>query len=362
MLAGSHATQTSNKTDVPFAYSSARVRMLKQRMLSRADVERLLTAPSVQAGMRVLADTEYASAIAAVGRSDDYELVLSAELQRVYDLVTSFAPQQELLKMWAARLAFLGLKMLLKAGLQKQGLPDELLPAWMPVERSRLRQTVKLVLEKEADPPADTTGMQGLEEYLYEGAEAAVKAYRQYEDPEEIDHSVDAHFQQYLIDLTESPDAEFLRGWVVHFADVTNLTTFVRFAVAKRLTESLDRALLPGGSIPAERILEAYAASEEAQERVEALSKALTDTPYASLLAQGWRIYQEEGLLYGMERMANRFLREYLDSVRHKPFGMAVVWAYLMAKEREVRLIRLIFAGKSAGLSESQLRERIEYV
>ena len=63
-----------------------------------------------------------------------------------------------------------------------------------------------------------------------------------------------------------------------------------------------------------------------------------------------------------MERMANRFLREYLDSVRHKPFGMAVVWAYLMAKEREVRLIRLIFAGKSAGLSESQLRERIEYV
>ena len=123
MLAGSHATQTSNKTDVPFAYSSARVRMLKQRMLSRADVERLLTAPSVQAGMRVLADTEYASAIAAVGRSDDYELVLSAELQRVYDLVTSFAPQQELLKMWAARLAFLGLKMLLKAGLQKQDYP-----------------------------------------------------------------------------------------------------------------------------------------------------------------------------------------------------------------------------------------------
>ena len=55
--------------------------------------------------------------------------------------------------MWAARLAFLGLKMLLKAGLQKQGLPDELLPAWMPVERSRLRQTVKLVLEKEADSP-----------------------------------------------------------------------------------------------------------------------------------------------------------------------------------------------------------------
>jgi V/A-type H+-transporting ATPase subunit C len=332
-------------------------------MLSRADVERLLTAPSVQAGMRVLSDTEYASAIAAVGRSDDYERVLSAELQRVYDFVASFAPQEELLKMWAARFAFLGLKTLLKAGLQGQDVADALLPAWMPVERGRLRQTVERVLDDETEfADEDTTDMQGLETYLSQAAKAAVEAYQRHQAPEEIDHSVDMRFQQYLLDLTESREATFLRDWVVRFADVTNLTAFVRFAVAKRPAESLGRALLPGGSMSSERVLEAYAVSEEAQERVEALLQVLTNTPYASLLTQGWRAYQEEGLLYGMERMADGFLREYLDSARHQPFGIGVVWSYLMAKEREVRLIRLILAGKSAGMSERQLRERIEHV
>lgn len=363
MLAGSQAIQMSNTADVPFAYASARVRMLEQRMLSRGDVERLLTAPSVHAGLRVLADTEYASAMATMEETDDYELMLSAELQRVYASVTSFAPQSELLRMWVARYAFLALKMLLKAGFQQETVDDRLLPLWISVERAWLQETARRAIDEELETDADdVTDSKELKAHLLRAARAAAGAYRLYQAPEEIDHAVDALYQQYLMSLTDHPQSVFLRGWVVRFADVTNLSTYVRFAVAGRSEDSLARALLPGGIIASQHILKAYVEAEEPQERYESLSQVLVGTAYAPLLAEGWQAYQKEGLLYGMERLMDRFLQRHLDLARFQPFGLGAVWAYLMAKEREVRLIRLILVGKSAGLSEEQLRERIDYV
>ena len=145
-------------------------------------------------------------------------------------------------------------------------------------------------------------------------------------------------------------------------AATPSFTALISSAKAGRSEDSLARALLPGGIIASQRILKAYAEAEEAQERYESLSQVLVGTAYAPLLAEGWQAYQKEGLLYGMERLMDRFLQRHLDLARFQPFGLGAVWAYLMAKEREVRLIRLILVGKSAGLSEEQLRERIDYV
>ncbi len=365
--------QLSGSSDVPFAYASARVRMLEQRMLTRADIERMLTAASIRDCLRVLAETEYA---AGMGTTKDYEVILAAELRRVYDMVTSFAPEPELLQMWAARHAFLSLKTLLKAALQRTAVAEGGLPLWAPVEQEWLEETVKRALEASAEPDNDhetveveiDRAAQAEEEesmlriYLVEAAEEAVSAYSEYGAPEEIDIAVDACYQRYLVDLTSAPQATFLRGWVQRFADVTNLRTFIRFALAEHAADKLMRSLLVGGSLSPEDLVRTYTEGRDSEGRMEGLSQLLVGTEYAELVAAGRGLYKENGLLYGLEREMEDFLQEHLDSAKHQAFGVGPVWGYLMAKEREVRLIRLILVGKSAGLDEEQLRERISYV
>lgn len=388
MLASSEMVRISGTRDVPFAYASARVRVLEQRMLSRSDFERLLAAGSLDQALRILAETEYAAATGAAKEADDYERVLAAEMKRVYEFVSSFAPQPQLLGMWAARNAFHNLKALLKAALQQVPVEPEAMSLWAPVAPESLEEIVRRAQQgalaeadgaEEANPKSGarkteavrrrrrergrqrTRGIE-LESFLAAAAEKAIVEYQRHGSPEEIDYVVDAAYQHYLLELTRPSQAAFLRGWVARFADVANIRTFVRFAIASRAGEKLGRTLLVGGTILPERFLHAYEARQLREDRIEELFALLAGTPYSKLAADGWEAYCKSGLLHGLESLTDESLSDYWHEGREQPFGIAPVWAYLMAKEREARLLRFILVGKSAGLSEAQLRERIANV
>lgn len=380
VLADSKGRLISSSADVEFAYASARVRMLEQRMLSRSDIERLLVAPSVRHALEILADTEYSTAVGVArdaGVGLDYERIFSAELERVYGLVFSFAPGEYLLGIWVARHAFHNLKSLLKASLQQVPVDPDTLFSSSPVPQAFLEATVASALEEPPKaglpraqrPPRQSPGKAStrdarlvLADYLEEAAETAIDAYSRYRAPEEIDQMVDAVYQRYLIELTDQPAASFLRGWVARFADVTNLRTFVRFAIARRPSESLSRSLLDGGMVSRELFLLAYTEGQDEEGRLDQLFRLLGNTPYARLAVEGWQAYQKDGLLYTLESTTDQSLLDYLREAKRQPFGVAPVWAYLMAKEQEIRLLRFILVGKGAGLSEAQLRERISNV
>lgn len=374
MFTSSQKRLISTSADVPFAYASARVRMLEQRLLSQSDVERLVRAPTAGEAIRILAsDTEYDAAASAMEGEDDYEGLLAAELKRVYDLVASFCPQPWLVQMWAARHGFHNLKAFLKAHLQGQPVDSGTLFPASPVDVDWLGEIAAAAVTKEEHPEPPSRRGRGhaspqqaagslYRQHLSRAARAAVAAYHQYSAPEEIDHVVDAAFQSYLLDLTEQHKAVPLRGWVVSFADLANLRSYVRAAVAGRTVESLARSWLGGGSVSGDRLTQAYTEGTEPQSRVEQLLALLSNTPYAEVVAEGWQAYQKHGLLHGLERGADHLLAGHIRQARQQPFGVAPVWGYLMAKEDEVRLLRFVLMGKSAGLSEAQLRERMAYV
>lgn len=375
--------------DMRFAHAAARVRVLELRMLDRGRIERLLDAADVGEVLHILAETEYGPAVAALKGGNDYEQVLAAELARAYTLVAAFAPEPRLLQSWAVRHAFHNLKALLKAAFSGQAVEESALSPLSPVSREGLEAVVAEVVAEAAAAPqtirrpvsvrmphassgppqlriGGTVGerVSGPEAgpYLERAAAEAAASFRAAGGPEEIDQAVDRVYQEYLLALTNGPGAEFLRGWVVHWADLANLRTFCRFALSGRDEGSLRRALLPGGLIPQDRLTQAFAAADGSQGRLGALAELAAATPYAAVVTEGLRRFEAEGLLHGLERESDLFLLEYLRKAQRATFGIAPVWAYLMGKEQEVRLLRLILVGKSAGLSREQLRERISDV
>lgn len=369
-----------------FAHAAARVRVLEMRLLDRGRIERLLDAADAGEVLHLLAETEYGSAVAGLNDPADYEQVLTSELQRVYALVKSFSPEPRLLEAWAVRHTFHNLKALVKAALRGERVEETALSPLATVSRERLEYAVAKATgqatgpdrgvstpglpEVPSVPPAVRVGgMVGeavsgpaVESFVDRAAEAAVAAYRVFGGPEEIDQTIDRVYQEYLLALASVPGAEFLRGWVERWADLVNLRTFLRFALAGRDPQILIRALLPGGTIPLDRLGAAFRRADDASGKLTALQALAAGTPYAGLVAEGVRRFEAEGLLHEFERLMDLHLLEYLRRAKGETFGLAPVWAYLMAKEQEVRLLRLILVGKRAGLSGERLRERMSNV
>ncbi|MDI6871220.1 MAG: V-type ATPase subunit [Bacillota bacterium] len=375
--------------DMRFAHAVARIRVLEQRLLDRGRLERLLEAADAGEVLHLLAETEYGAAAAAVKGGQDYEHALAAELQRVYALVKSFSPEPRLLEAWAARHTFHNLKAVLKAALRGEAAEEGTLSPLGAMDRGRLEAVaaeavgegaarpgqaaapvaVSLPTVPAGPPQVRVGGTVGervagpeVEGYVTRAAKTAVAAYRSFGGPEEIDQAVDRAYQEYLLALARVPGAEFLRGWVERWTDLANLRTFLRFALAGRDAGTLLRALLPGGAVPVERLVEAYESAPAPRARLEALQVLAARTPYGGLVSEGISRFEAEGLLHGFERLMDLYLLDYLRRAKRETFGLAPVWAYLMAKEQEVRLLRLILVGKSAGLSPERLRERMSDV
>lgn len=374
------------RDDMRFAHAAARVRVLELRLLDRGRLDRLVEATGVAEVLRLLGETEYGPAVAELAEDDDYEQILTAELQRVFALVESFAPEPRLLEAWAARHAFHNLKALLKAALRGEAVEESSLSPLATVDRDVLAELVKRAVGTVDGPSEATVAVSSpavpvgppqvriggtvdepvagppLEGYLRRAASRAVADYRAGGGPEGIDQAVDGVYQEYLLALTGLPGAEFLRGWVERWTDLVNLRTALRFALAGRSASDLRRGLLPGGTLTPDRLIDVFSGTAETQARLEGLAALAGRTPYAGVVGEGLRRFAAEGLLAGFERAADLHLLAYLREAKRFSTGLAPVWAYLMAKEQEVRLLRLILVGKSAGLSPDELRERMSDV
>ena len=88
-----------------FAFAVGRVRVLETRLLDSGKFERMLEARDAEEVLRVLGETEYAQAFAAIKNQNDYEAVLDYERHRVYDLVRAMlSPERKIADLYFLRL------------------------------------------------------------------------------------------------------------------------------------------------------------------------------------------------------------------------------------------------------------------
>ena len=62
-------------------------RVIEKRLLSKAQIDRMIDAEDSEEVLRILRETEYSSSFSQMKDSYDYESLLFSELIRVYDLM-----------------------------------------------------------------------------------------------------------------------------------------------------------------------------------------------------------------------------------------------------------------------------------
>ncbi len=328
--------------DTIYAYAVGRTRALETRLLERSRFDRMIDAASAEEALKVLAETDYANAVAELADIHDFESILEAELKETFDLITKISPRPELILIMALRYDVHNLKVLFKA--KYMGVKSDLL---IPVGSLSLDLLEYAVTEDYyRDLPLK----------LRSAAEKINEDFLVNRDPQVIDLLLDQVLYDQLIALSRESGLKFLEGMFIRQIDLTNLKSLIRVKRMGLNRELLKNILLPHGSIPGDRL------TGMLDEPLESLITMLAMSDYAELVGEGVRDWLEKGTASRLEKLSDDYITAYLKKFKWTPFGLEPLVGYLWAKEIEIKNIRLILVGKINKLSAEAIRERIRNV
>ena len=316
-----------------YAYASARIRALENRMVGRERMERLLESRDGDEVMERLAEYGLAPREGAETR----EAVLSSALRAAYDEVEASAPDPALFRFFRYPYDCNNLKAAVKCAVRG-------------ISASDLLFDFGTVPADEVEPLLREGKLHKFPPAMAAAVPVARELYDKTGDPRRIDTALDRACFEDMLAVARGDDT--LSSWLRARVDLTNILMTVRI-LRMNLGETgvgfLAESLLPGGTLPAEALT---ASCREGEERLWALVQS---TVYHGLL----RVEGDPRPLSALERAADDLYMEQVRRDAKTPFGVPVVAGYLVGWEMAVKNIRIILAAKDAGLSPSVLRERI---
>lgn len=192
-----------------------------------------------------------------------------------------------------------------------------------------------------------------LPSHMQAAAGEAVKIYSKTRNPQQIDFMLDRACYMDMLDAAEKSGVEYAVKLVKSKIDLINLAICVR-ALRMQSGEAgktlLSDALLDGGTLDHAFLLELYA-MEERQ-----LWERLLYTDYKRFAEA---ISTQTPTLTEVERAADNAFMELVREAKFIACGPEVLIGYLLGVECEVRNLRIILAGKAAGLNAETVMERI---
>jgi V/A-type H+-transporting ATPase subunit C len=344
------AVRRPARDDFEYAYFVAEIRVLETRLLTRTQLLRMVEAPDAEAAFRMLGETEYGRAAGAAEGVADYESALAAELGRVFGLIRRDCPEPELVGLLGIAYDFQNLKTALKAALTGKALEPRHL-----VSAGNLPPRALLALARGGSGAgSDAAGdLAEIPPPYMESVARVREMYHATQDPQDVDLILDAMRFRAVRGRAQDARYDLVERVTSASADLINMRTAVRMRLLGRSAASLLRTTVPGGAIPPERLAAAMA-FEPAE-----MPAALAGLPHSDVLAAGMQSYAAAGSLVQLEKLMDDRLLSLTREARYVALGPDAVIAYFLAKETEIKNLRIIFTGKLNRLPEATIRERL---
>ena len=150
-----------------------------------------------------------------------------------------------------------------------------------------------------------------------------------------------------ILDAGKRSDSDILRTYAELTVACADIKTALRACLMKKDRSFLDRALAPCDSLDIADL--AVAASES----TDAVYEYLGRTVYSDA------IQQIRTSLSAFERWCDNLLIEKIRPEIHHPFTIGPLAAYILARNNEIKCVRMILSGKINDLSADSIRERV---
>ena len=186
-----------------------------------------------------------------------------------------------------------------------------------------------------------------LPEAMRKPAEEAYTALVQTRDGQLCDIIIDRAALETIAAAGRASNDALIREYAELTVASADIKTAVRCNKTGKSFEFITRALAPCET------LNVTALARAAVESLEAICNCLSTTDYAAAVPA----LQESPSAF--ERWCDNLIIEHIRPQQYKSFGLGPLAAYVLAKENEIKSVRIILSGKLNDLPEGSIRERI---
>ena len=316
-------------SDKNFLYAVAVVRANEANLLKEADLEQLINAPDYKKAISILTDKGYSEP-----QGTDYSAMLDRELEKVWEFVTKNAPDADGLNTLAVKNDIQNLKAVLKAEVMGENAREFLVKPSI-IEPDEL-------LEKVSE-----RRFEELPEFISEAAEKAYNTITKTGNGQMCDIIVDEAALRAISDFAEKSDEPLLKEYAEAFCLSTDIKTAYRCMKTKKGRDFIKAALFGGSGIDESALADAAA---EGGEAFFDYLKSNNLSDYASALEKGASVF---------EKFCDDRLISIMKKAKMTAFGLSPVSAYYIAKETEIKCLRIILSAKLSEASNDIIRERM---
>ncbi len=323
-----------------FTQGVTRTRVLEKKLLGQLTIDKMVDAKDLGEVLRTLGDTEYASAVSAAEKGEDYEQILAFELKRTYDLMREITPRDEVVDLMALKYDYHNLKVMLKEHVMKSDLSEIYIPVGT-LDFNKIKTMFKAEQMRDIQPEFKAA----IEEIL--------KDYEENEDPQRIDILADRHYYKHLYRMADKTEIDLFKAYVKDSIDFLNVSAAIRLKKQEKDLRFFNEVILINGNIERDDILLTM------NESIDVMMNKFRYARISKELLKGLAAYQETGRLSAFEKNMDNYLINLNKDSKSVTFGPEPLFSYLVAKEMELKILRIIMVSKMNNISPEATRERL---
>jgi len=315
--------------DKQYVYAVARIRSKELSLLSGAFLEQLTAAKDYDECIQLLMEKGWGED----GMTNAAD-ILAIEKRKTWELINELVEDMSVFDVFLYANDYHNLK----AAIKEVRMGDEYPGIFME------QGTVDVKLIREA---VQTREFQNLPAAMRTPAEEAYKALLHTQDGQLCDIIVDRAALEAIYAEGEKAADPVIRAYAESTVAVANIKIAVRSQKTAKSLEFIKRAMAPCASLSVERL------SSAALSGMDAICEYLEGTAYAG----GAEALRESPSAF--ERWCDNQLMEAIKPQKYNPFSAGPLVAYVLARENEIKTVRIILTARLNELPEEQIRERI---
>ncbi len=315
--------------DTDYAYAVARVRCNELKLLTKSDLELLLSSVSVEECVKRLTDKGYGGKGASYASERE---LLKAESENAWELINEIAPDIAVFDSLKTANDYHNLKAITESYILGSDYTNMVVYP-VTVEPETILEAIK------------TKNYELLPWHMRECAEKAYTVFVEARDSQLGEAIID---RACLMASAETAKGcgELLENLAQHKIFVTDIKVAMRCAITKKPLSFIDASLAPCEKLDISGL--GTAAVEGAEEVLSYIERVSDEA--ADKLREGMSAF---------EKWSDEKLRDIIAPAKYKSLGPDALAAYLCAKELEIRSVRIILSAKRNGIDNDKVRARL---
>ncbi|MBS4882889.1 MAG: V-type ATP synthase subunit C [Peptoniphilus harei] len=320
-----------------FIQSSTRLRVLEKEFLKSENFIRISETETLEDALRSLSDTVYNKYINKLSSPTEYEYILKEELTNFYDELFDISPSKIPVKLLTLKYFYHNLKVLIKEDVGKKDLKD----LYMNIGDFDLKEYKDALLKGSK------------KNKYFELITRVEELYEEKKDPQLIDIYLDNAYFTELLELAKESKVDLFIKYAKNLIDFTNIRTLLRAKKQEKSVEFLRSIIIEGGNVREETYFDLL------NRDISSDTDAFKKLEIYKYIKEALDSFKERGNLSDFEREMDNYFIDLIKDVKYITYGPEVVFANALAKEMEIKNLRIILVSKLNGLDSEFIREKL---